>query len=161
MEIDLIFLLIRVTKRFLTTFQQLLHQQEDKKQENHKRNKTKPKRHCYIDINMTCTVCEISQIHYTYILFTVLNIMYLMPESWSLHPKHVASVDKTNKYDKVIYSVVGRIAQSVQRPTTGWTVRDRKGDFSTLQMCGIPWTNIPITAQGFCVNGGDIICVWK
>jgi len=62
---------------------------------------------------MTCTVCEISQIHYTYILFTVLNIMYLMPESWSLHPKHVASVDKTNKYDKVIYSVVGRIAQSV------------------------------------------------
>ena len=39
--------------------------------------------------------------------------MYLMPESWSLHPKHVASVDKTNKYDKVIYSVVGRIAQSV------------------------------------------------
>jgi hypothetical protein len=30
---------------------------------------------------MTCTVCEISQIQYICILFTGLNIMYLMPEA--------------------------------------------------------------------------------
>jgi len=30
---------------------------------------------------MTCTLCEISQIQYIYILFTVLSIVYLMPEA--------------------------------------------------------------------------------
>ena len=41
----------------------------------------KTKRYFYINFNMNCRVCAISQIQYTCILFTVLNIMYLMPEA--------------------------------------------------------------------------------
>jgi len=32
---------------------------------------------CYIKFNMTCTICEISQIQYARILVWVVNIMYL------------------------------------------------------------------------------------
>ena len=41
----------------------------------------KTKRYCYINFNMTFTVCEIPQIQYICTLFAVLNIMYLMREA--------------------------------------------------------------------------------
>ena len=48
----------------------------------------------YIMYNITCTTCDTSQIQYTYILFRVLNIMYLMCEG--LCPKNIACVDGTS-----------------------------------------------------------------
>ena len=47
--------------------------------------------YCNTVFNMTCTICEISQIQYTCILFCVLHIIYLMPVNTSKHEARLAA----------------------------------------------------------------------